>query len=81
MLFLIFNFAWYCIVEVLIQKVLLSITWEYFVKNIFTIFSAVKTLGFVDGDLLPSNSEAVLLKSQEKQSLGDLTDSSPLANE
>lgn len=77
MLFLIFNFAWYCIVEVLIQKVLLSITWEYF----FTVFSAVKTLGFVDGDLLPSNSEAVLLKSQEKQSLGDLTDSSTLANE
>lgn len=66
-----------CIVEVLIQKVLLSITWEYF----FTVFSAVKTLGFVDGDLLPSNSEAVLLKSQEKQSLGDLTDSSTLANE
>lgn len=80
MLFLIFNFAWYCIVEVLIQKVLLSITWEYFFF-FFTIFSAVKTLGFVDGDLLPSNSEAVLLKSQEKQSLGDLTDSSPLANE
>lgn len=77
MLFLIFNFAWYCIVEILIQKVLLSIIWEYF----FTAFSAVKTLGFVDGDLLPSNSEAVLLKSQEKQSLGDLTDSSPLANE
>lgn len=77
MLFLIFNFAWYCIVEILIQKVLLSIIWEYF----FTVFSAVKTLGFVDGDLLPSNSEAVLLKSQEKQSLGDLTDSSPLANE
>lgn len=77
MLFLIFNFAWYCIVEILIQKVLLSIIWEYF----FTVFSAVKTLGFVDGDLLPSNSEAVLLKSQGKQSLGDLTDSSPLANE
>lgn len=77
MLFLIFNFAWYCIVEILIQKVLLSIIWEYF----FTVFSAVKTLGVVDGDLLPSNSEAVLLKSQEKQSLGDLTDSSPLANE
>lgn len=77
MLFLIFNFAWYCIVEILIQKVLLSIIWEYF----FTVFSAVKTLGFVDGNLLPSNSEAVLLKSQEKQSLGDLTDSSPLANE
>lgn len=77
MLFLIFNFARYCIVEILIQKVLLSIIWEYF----FTVFSAVKTLGFVDGDLLPSNSEAVLLKSQEKQSLGDLTDSSPLANE
>lgn len=77
MLFLIFNFARYCIVEILIQKVLLSIIWEYF----FTVFSAVKTLGFVDGDLLPSNSEAVRLKSQEKQSLGDLTDSSPLANE
>lgn len=77
MLFLIFNFAWYCIVEILIQKVLLSIIWEYF----FTVFSAVKTLGFVDENLLPSNSEAVLLKSQEKQSLGDLTDSSPLANE